>query len=76
MNKVTDNKKFRKTIKPFLWDKVTIFSKISWVENEEIVSDESKDANSFRNFFKNAMHSLGIKTNAYSNDNYALKKYS
>ena len=54
-------------------DKVTTFSKISLVENDEIISDESKVANLFSNFFENAIHSLGIKTNEYSNDNYGLK---
>ena len=46
------------------------------VENYEIISDESRVANSFSNFFENALHSLGIKsikTNEYSNDNYSLK---
>ena len=43
------------------------------VENDEIISDESKVANSFSNFFENAVHSLGIKTNEYSNNNYNLK---
>ena len=43
------------------------------VENDEIISDESKVANSFSNFFENAFHSLGIKTNESSNDNYSLK---
>ena len=53
--------------------KVTLFPKIPWVENDEIISDESKVANSFSNFFENAIHSLGIKTNEYSNNNYGLK---
>ena len=73
LNNVTDNKKFWKTVKPFLFDKVTTFPKISLVENDEIISDESKVANSFSNFFENAIHSLGIKTNKYSNDNYGLQ---
>ena len=64
-------------------EKVTTFPKISLVENDEKISDESKVANSFSNFFENTMHSLGIKINEYSNDNYgwknpveiAIKKY-
>ena len=43
------------------------------VENDEIISDESKVTNSFSKFFENAVQSLGIKTNEYSNDNYGLK---
>ena len=73
LNNVTDNKKFWKTVKPFLSDKVTTFPQITLVENDEINSDESKVANSFSNFFENAVHSLGIKTNESPNDNYGLK---
>ena len=73
LNNVTDNQKFWKTVKPFLYKKVNTFLKISLVENNEIISDESKVTNSFSNFFENAIHSLGIKTNEYSNDNYGLK---
>ena len=63
----------RNSVKPVLSDKVTTFPKISLVENDEIISDEPKVANSFSNFFENAIHSLGIKTSEYSNDNYCLK---
>ena len=54
--------------------KVTTFPQITLVENDEIISDESKVVNSFSNFFENSAHSLGIKTSEYSNDNYSLKK--
>ena len=73
LNNVTDNKKFWKTVKPFLSDKVTTFPKISLVENDETISDKSKVANSFSNFFENAIYSLGIKTKENSNYNYGLK---
>ena len=63
LNNVTHNKKFWKTVKPFFSDKVTTFPQITLVENDEIISDESKVANSFSSFFENAVHSLGIKTN-------------
>ena len=74
LNNAIDKKKFWKTVKLFLSDKVTTFPQIRFVENDEIISDESKVANSFSNFFENAIHSLGIKTNEYSNNNYGLKK--
>ena len=73
LNNVTDNKKFWKTVKPFFSDKVTSVLQITLVENDEIISDESKVTNSFSKFFENAVQSLGIKTNEYSNDNYGLK---
>ena len=54
-------------------DKVTIFQQITLVENDEIISGESKVANSLSNFFENAIYSLGNKTSEYSNNNYSLK---
>ena len=38
-----------------------------------MISDESKVANSFSNFFENAIRSLGIKANEHSQENYDLK---
>ena len=70
---MTDNKEFWKTVKPFLSDKVTTFPKISLVEKGEMISDECKVANSFSNFFENALRSLGIKANEHSQENYDLK---
>ena len=40
LKNVTDNNEFWKTVKPFLFDKITAFSKKSLVEGE-IISDES-----------------------------------
>ena len=60
LKNVTDNKEFGKTVKPFLSDKVATFPKISLVGKGEIIPDESKVANSFSNFFENAIRSLGI----------------
>ena len=64
LKNVTDNKEFWKTVKPFLSNKVTTFPKISLVEKGEIISDESKVANSFSNFFENAIvHLVSKQTN-------------
>ena len=73
LNDLMGNKEFWKTVKPFLYDKVTTFPEISLVEKGEIISDESKVANSFSNFFENAIRSLGIKANKHSQENYDLK---
>ena len=43
------------------------------VEKGEIISDESKIANSFINFFENAIRSLGIKANEHFQENHDLK---
>ena len=63
-------------------DKGTTFLQITLVENDRAISDESKVANLFSNFFENAVYSLGIKTTEYSNNNsglnpieIAIKKY-
>ena len=52
---------------------ISTFPKISLVETEQIVSDGSQVANSFSNFFENAIPSLGIKINKYSHKSYGLK---
>ena len=73
LSNATDNKKIWKAVKPFLFDKVTTFPRIRLVEKDEIISNEYKVVISFSNFFENAIHSFGIKTNEYSNNNYVLK---
>ena len=54
-------------------DKVTTLPQITLVENDEIILDESKVANSNSNFFENTVHSLSIKTNESTNDKYGVK---
>ena len=66
-------KEFWKTVEPVLSDNVTTFPKISSVKNGEIISDETKVANPFSNFFENAIRPLGIKTNKHTHENYGLK---
>lgn len=61
LNKVTDEKELWKTIKPFLSDKVTTFSKISFSQNEDIILVGSEVANMFNSFFENAVSLLGNK---------------
>ena len=63
INKITDNKKFWKTIKPFFSDKGSTFSNISIVENNSIVSDDREVAEIFKKYFDNAVKSLDIKEN-------------
>ena len=52
---------------------ISTFPKISLVETGRIVSDVSQVANSFSNFFQNAIRSLGIKINKHSHESYGLK---
>ena len=70
LKNVTNNKELWKTAKPFLSDKVTTFPTISLVEKREIISDESEVANSFSNFFENAIRSLVIKANEHFEENH------
>ena len=57
--------------KSFLSDKVTTFLNILLVENDKIISDESKVTKPFSKLLKKLL--LGIKTNEFSNDNYGKK---
>ena len=47
---VTDNKKFWKTVKPFISDKSSSKSRITLVEEGKVVSNESDVAETFNNF--------------------------
>ena len=60
MNSITNNKEFWRTIKPFLSGKVTAQTKISLVEKDKLLSNETKVAETLSNFFENAITKLGI----------------
>ena len=70
---MTDNKESWKTVQPFLSDKATTFPKMSLVKRGETILDECKVANSFRNFFENAIHILDIKPNEHFQESSDLK---
>ena len=61
MKNIIDNKKFWKTIKPFAINKFSNSAKISLLENEKVVSDDSEIANNSSNFYKNIVTSLNLK---------------
>ena len=81
----TDNKIFWKTIKPLLSEKeVCGSSKINLVVNEENLSDDKEIAETFDNYFNNAVKSLNLQCskehlNDVSNENdpfeIAIKKF-
>ena len=60
---IVNSKKFWTTVKPFFSEKNMVNSKINLIENNEIVSDDSKIANTFNDFFVNIVPSLEIKEN-------------
>ena len=65
MKNITDNKKFWQTVKPFFGNSGSGNRKITLVENEEVISDDSKVADTFSNFFDKAFSSLDLTENKY-----------
>ena len=61
MNIVLDNKKFWKTIKPLFSDKNQLNNKIVLIEGDAIVSDDSKVASTFNDYFSGIVDNLDIK---------------
>ena len=57
---VSDNKTFWKTVKPFLSDKIVSKEQILLVENDEIISEDRKIAESPKSFFSNIVKNLKI----------------
>jgi len=57
---VMDNKQFWKTVKPFLSDKTTNDNKIILVENDEILTDNLKIAETFNSYFSQIVPELNI----------------
>ena len=62
ISNITDNKKFWKTLKPFLNDKAKCgSSKINIVENDEILSTDKEISEAFNNYFSDAVKSLSLQ---------------
>jgi hypothetical protein len=59
-NSITDNKKFWKTINPFLSDKTQKSDKITLIENDEIVSNEAEVSQILNSFFSNIVTNLAL----------------
>ena len=60
VKEITDNKKFWKTVKPFLSDKSKTSDKIHFNENGELLNSESETAEVLNNFFSNIVKDLKI----------------
>ena len=63
MKKITDNKTFWKTVKPFLSNKGDFHKQITLIEGKEIISDDKDVAEKLSNYFENAVISLDIIEN-------------
>ena len=61
IKQLSDNKLSRKSVKPFFNDKESNSSKITLVEENNIVSDEGEIANIMNNYFINATKTLSLK---------------
>ena len=59
---VSDNKVFRKKVKPFFSDKGVNSSKITLVEKNSIIVEDKKIANIMNNYFINITKTLSLKT--------------
>jgi hypothetical protein len=57
---VPDSKRFWKTVKPLLSDKVTCFEKIIIEENETFIEKDSEIASIFNYFFQNIIPNLNL----------------
>ena len=61
MKQVSNNKLFWKSVKPFFDDKGSNSSKITLEEENKIISDEKKSANTMNNYFINVTKTLNLK---------------
>ena len=59
--KMMDNKTFWKTVTPFLSSKAPSLSRITLIENEAIISDDQKVAETLSKFFVKAVDKLEVK---------------
>ena len=60
MKDVTENKMFWKTVKPFFSDKVTCSEKITLIDEDEIIENDSGTERVLNNFFSNIISNLKI----------------
>ena len=58
---ITDNKKFWKTVKPLFSEKITEKRSIILVDDNEIISEDKKVADTLNDFFSNSVKDLNIE---------------
>ena len=69
LNKYTNNIKFWHTVKPLFSNSSLGRTKITLIENGEVVADDNMNAESFNEFFIDAVSSLAIEENRALLDN-------
>ena len=65
---ITDNKTFWKTVKPLFSEKNNPGGKITLIENDTIISDDTKVANTFNDYFTNIVKNLNIQESITEED--------
>ena len=65
MKNVLDSEEFRKTMRPFLSDKNTVFTQISIEKINGIIYDDFDLSEEFSTFFEDAVRSVNIKPDEY-----------
>ena len=75
LNKYTDNIKFWNTVKPMLSNSGAGHQKINLIENGEVVTDDKVNAESFNEFFIDAVSSLAIEENRALLDDVVKEGY-
>ena len=61
INKVVDNKSFWKIVQPFPSNKLSLFEKRdTLIDDDELITEEQKVANSFNYFFSSIVTSLNL----------------
>ena len=67
---ITDNKKFWRTVKPFLSDKTPSNAKITLIEDGEVTSSDNETADVLNTFFSNIVSNLNLPEYPISNPYY------
>ena len=62
IRKITDNRRFWKSVKPAFSEKSTKTDKITLIENNEILSEDNKISEIFNTYFSNLVSNLNITT--------------
>ena len=67
INKVVDNKSFWKIVEPFLSKKTIPSEKITLIDDDELLTDEQKVANTLNDFFSSIVTSLNLPESKNAN---------
>ena len=63
-SRITDNKKFWKTIKPMFNDNIQLMENVTLIENDQIVSEDKQVAQIFSNYFDNVVQNMDVAINS------------